>query len=108
MHLYFHLCGSVVVHFPCLDLSLLDGFEDGVDEGGCGLAVWYLADYESLVVKLLYLCPYLELSAALSVVVFAHVDASSRGEIRIELEFFAMQVFHGGIAYIIEVMRKNL
>ena len=37
MHLDFHFCSRVVVHLLCLYLSLVDGFQYGVDKRGGGL-----------------------------------------------------------------------
>ena len=108
MHLYLHLGGGVVVHLARLDLAFLYGLEDGLDERGGGLAVWYLADDEGLVVELLYLRPHLEHSAALAVVIAADVDAASRGEVGIELEGLAVEIGYGGVAELAEVVGKDL
>ena len=106
MHLYLHLCRSVVVYLTHLYLALFYGAQYRVYERCCCLSVRYLAYYESLVVKLLYLCTHFQCASALSVVISSHVDAASRGEVRIEYERLAVQITDGCIAYIVEVVRK--
>ena len=81
VYLYLHLSGGVVVHFPCLDFPLVDGFEYRLYQSGGCLAEGDFAYHERLVVELFDFRPHLELSAALSVVVFAHIDASACGEV---------------------------
>ena len=108
MHLYLHLCGRVVVHLACLYLALLDGLEYRVDKRSGGLAEGYLAYHERLAVELFYLCPHLQRAPALSLVVFAHVDASARREVGIERKRLAVQIAYGGVAYLVEVVRQNL
>ena len=107
MYLYFHLCGSVVVHLPCLDFSLFNGSQYRVDERGGGLAVGYLAYHKCLVVQFFNLGPHFQCSPSLSVVVFAHINTSSCGEVGIECEWFAMQIADGGIADIVEVVGED-
>ena len=106
VHLYLHLRRRVVVNLPRLYLALLYGLEYGVDECGSGLAIRYFAYDERLVVEFLYLCPHLQHSAALPVVVSAHVDASARREVGEELEWPAVQIGHGSVAQLAEVVRK--
>ena len=108
VHLNLDLGGCVVIHLACLDFSLLDGLEDGIDEGCGGLAKGYLADDESLVVELLYLSPHLKRSSTLSVVVFSHVDTAPGGEIGVELEGTFVEIGYGCVAYLAEVMREYL
>ena len=83
MHLYLHLGGSVVVNLARLYLALVYGFEYGVDERCGGLAVWYLLYDDGLVVYLLNLGAHFELSAALTVVILAHVYRAAGGEVGI-------------------------
>ena len=106
MHLYLHLGCRVVINLPGLDLAFFDGLEYGVDECGRGLAEWYLAYDECLVVEFFYLCPDLQRASPLSVVILAHVDASSRGEVGIELEWHVVQIGNGCVAQLAEVMRQ--
>ena len=108
MHLDFHFCSRIVVHLLSLYLSLVDGFEDGVDKRGGGLRERYLADDYGLRVELLYLSPHLHHASTLTVVVSCHVNGSACGEVREELEVLSAQVMYGGVADFHEVMRQNL
>ena len=83
VNLYLHLGSSIVIHFLCLNLALVDGFEDGVDKRGCGLGERNLAYDDSLGVELLYLCTHLNHSATLTVVVACHINRATRGEVGI-------------------------
>ena len=108
MHLYLHLCSSIVIYLTCLYLAFFDGLEDRVDESGRSLAERYLAYDKGLVVEFLYLRSHLKRASTLSVVVFSHVDTAPGGEVGEELEGTVVEIGNGGITYLAEVMRKNL
>ena len=108
VHQNLHLRRRVVVHLACLYLSLVNGFEYGVDERRCGLAVRYLLYGDGLAVYLLYLGAHLELSSALSVVVFAHVYGAACGEVWIEGELLSAKIAYRRVAYLHKVVRQNL
>ncbi len=84
MHEDLHVGRGNVIYLSCLDLSLFHRLGDGVDEASGGFAVWNLGDDEGLVVELVYLGSHLQDASTLTVVVFAHVDGSTRWEVRID------------------------
>lgn len=92
----------------CLDLTLLDSFEDRVNQCLRCLGEWYFTDDECLGVELLNLGTYLQHATPLSVVVFGHIDGASCGEVGEELERFLMQITDGSITYLHEVMGQDL
>ena len=108
MNQYLHLGSRVVVDLARLYLAFLYGFQYRVDERRGGLAVWYLAYGERLAVQFLNPGAHLERASALPVVVLAHVDAAARGEVGVEPELLAVQVAHGGVAQLAEVVGQNL
>ena len=108
MHLYLDLGGGVVIHLARLYLTLLDGFQNRIDECGCGLAERNLTYYERLVVEFLNPCPHLKTASTLSVVVFTHVYTAARGEVGVKLEGAVVQIGYGCITNLAEVMRQDL
>ena len=107
LHLYLHLGSRQVLHVACLDLALVDSFQYRVDNRLRGLRERYLADDQRLRVQLLYLGTHLQHAATLSVVVFRHVDGTSRGEVGIQVELLAVQVADGSVAQFHEVVGQD-
>ena len=105
---YLHVCRGVVVHLSCLYLSLIDCFQDRVNQGCRRLAERYLTDDEGLLVHLLYLCTHPHHSASLPVVVFRHINRTSCQEVWVELERLVVQIAHSSITQFVEVMRQYL
>ena len=108
VYLYLHLSRREVFHVAHLDLAFVYGFQNAVDERLCGLAERYFSDDERLRVKFFYLRPHLQHAATHAVVVFAHVNATARGEIGIELEGFSLQIAHGSVADLAHVVGQDL
>ena len=108
VHLYLNFGRRIVVYLACLYLSLVYGFQNRVDKRRSCLAERYLLNHERLVVELLDLGSYFQCSASLSVVVFAYIDAASRGKVGINTEVFTFQIADGRIADIVQVVRKYL
>ena len=50
MNLYFNFCCGVIVNFLCLDLSLFNGFEDGINESDSCLGERNFLDYKGLII----------------------------------------------------------
>ena len=90
----------------CLYFPLFNGFLDTLDEAFHGFGEGKVAYDECLLVELLNLGSYFQHAAALSVVVFRHVDASPRLEVGIEMELLTVQIADGGIADLAEVVRQ--
>ena len=107
LHLNLDACRRQVVYVACFDLALLDGFLNTVYQAVNGLRVGQVAYDERFLVQFLNLRPHLQHAAALSVVVFAHVDAAACLEVGIEVELLAVQVRDGCIAYLTEVMGQD-
>ena len=108
MHLNFHLRSRVVVHFLGLNLTFIYRSQYRVDEGGGGFAKRNLLDNQRLVVQFLNLGPHFQRSAPLSVIVFLHVNAATRGEVWIQLELFASEIMNRSLANLIQVVWQNL
>ena len=88
----FNTSSSHVLHLASLDLSLLYGFEDGVDERTslgrrtCGASVRKFGDGKSLAVTLFYLGTNAHRTATLTIIVLRDINAAACLEVRIELE----------------------
>ena len=108
MYYYVHLLRSEVIDLLYLDLPGLLGLEDGLDDYWGRLAVWNFRDGQGVLVYLLDLCTYLNLSAFASAAVFRAVGGTSCQEIRENLEIPALKYIDGCIDEFIEVMRENL
>ena len=108
LHLYLDLRSRQVFHVTGLDLALLDGFQNGVDDGLRRLGERNLADDQRLRVQFLYLGTHLQHTTALSVVVFRHVDAATRREVGIKMELLVVQIGNGSVAQLHEVVRQDL
>ena len=114
VHQYLHVGGCHVLHLAHLYLALLGSLQYGVDESGgfgcraCGLAEGNLRNGQRLVVALLYLGSHTHRTSALAVVVTAHVNAAARGEVGIQLELLAMEVFDGSLANLTYVVWQYL
>ena len=110
----FHARRRHVLHLAHLDLAFLGGLQDAVDElAGLlrrtrGLAEGYLRDGEGLGVALLDFRTHPHHAASLAVVVFRHIDAAPRGEVRIELEGLVVEISDSRIAQLVQVMRQDL
>ncbi len=73
--------GRVVLDVAHLDLALVVGLDDALDQAGGGGAVGDLGDDQRLVVLLADAGPRTHAAAALALVVVAHVGQTGRGEI---------------------------
>ena len=110
----FHTSSRQVLHLAHLDFTLLRSLQDRVDERTRmlrrtrRLAERNLRDGKRLVVALLNLRTHTHHPTTLTVVVLAHVDASTRREVRIELERLVVEIIHRSITDFIEIMRENL
>ena len=105
---HLHLVGGVVLHPLDLDLALVVGLEDALDEGGRGHAVRHLLHDEGLVVLLAQLGPDPDTSAPEAVVVLLTVGLSSGREVRQKLEAAALEVGHRPVDELVEVVRQHL
>ena len=108
LHLNLHVAGRHVDDAAGLDLTFLNGFGDGVLQGGSRLGVGYLTDDERLVVEFVDLGSDAHHAATLSVVVFAYVDGTAGGEVGIEMKLLTFEVVDGSIADLVEVMGQYL
>ena len=81
--------GGVVLDFAYLDFAFLEGFENGVDNGACRLAVRNLGNGKCLVIDFFDFGTYAQCAATLTVVVARGVDESSGGKVGQKLEVFA-------------------
>ena len=107
MYLYLHLCRCHVINLFYLYFPFFHSFQYRLLQCVGRLAKRNLPDDERLVVEFLYLCPDLEYSPALSVVVAAYVNGTASGEVGIELERLATQVADGSIAQLAEVVWQH-
>ena len=108
MHENLYVGRGDVFYLSCLDFSLFHRLGDAFDEAHRGFAIWNLGDDEGLAVELIYLGSHLQGSATLTVVVFAHVDGSTRWEVRVDGKLFSPEVVDGSIAEVVEVMWQYL
>ena len=106
MHLNFHLSRRVVVHTFGLNLPLINGFQNAIDKRRGGFAERNFANDERLAVQLLNL--HLQHTAALPIVIFAHVDGTTCGEIGIESKRLATQIVNGGLANLSQIVGQQL
>ena len=61
-----------------------------------------------MVVHLFYFCTHAHATTPGTVVVFRYLDGSTRLEIRVKLEIFAVEVTDSGITNLVEIVGKNL
>ena len=108
MHQYLHFFRGKVFYLPYLDFTLFAGLYNRVAHTRYRLAIWYFGDGQCLVVYLVNLGAYLHHAPPFAIVVFRYVDGASRLEVGVEVEFLFAQVGYGGIAKLVEVMRKYL
>ena len=108
MHLNFHLGRRVVVHTFGLNLPLINGFQNTIDKRRGGFAERNFANNERLAIQLLNLRPHLQHTAALPIVIFAHVDGTACGEIGIESKRLATQIVDGGLANLRQIVGQQL
>ena len=87
-----------------LDLALVDGLQDAVNDGLGGLRERNLADDQRLGVQLLNLGTHLQHAASLAVVIFGYIYRTARGEVGIQVELLAVQVGNGSVADFDEVV----
>ena len=69
----FNLFGCHVLNLLDLDLPLVLGFQDRIDEDMGSLSEWYFRDCNSVLVDFLDACAHLDLPSALAGVVFRAV-----------------------------------
>ena len=91
-----------------LDLALILGFQDGIDDDLGGLAVGDLRDGDGVLVALLDLGADLDHAAAAPFLVLRAVGVTAGGEVRIELDLLAFQDVDGGVEQLVEVVRQDL
>lgn len=103
-----HLGGRVVIDLANLYLALLGSLQYGVDERRGGLAIGNLGDGQRLVVHFVDTGTHAHRTAAFTVVVAGHVDETARLEVGVEHEVLTLEVAHGGIAQLVEVVGENL
>ena len=89
MHLNLNLSRRHVVNLLNLYLSLFNSLQYRLFQGVGSLAERQVADNESLVVELLYLCSHLQHTTTLTVVVSTNVDRTASREVWIESKWFA-------------------
>ena len=65
-----YILGSIVIDLLDLDLPLVIGCQDGIDDGIGGGPERYLGDDQCLLIDLADLCPGADLSPACPVIVF--------------------------------------
>ena len=81
MHLNLDVGSRQILHLTGLDLTFLNGLDDGVLQRLRGLGEGNLTDDERLLVHLLDFRPHLDGAASLAVVVFRYIDAARGGEV---------------------------
>ena len=104
----FYLFGSQILYLANLDFPLFAGFHDGVAHRWDGLPERNFGDGKRLVVYFIDFGTNLHHTTTFAVVVLRHVDGTACLEIGIELELLLAQIGDGGIAKLVEVVRKNL
>ena len=104
----FYLFGSQILYLANLDFPLFAGFHDGVAHRWDGLPEWNFGDGKRLVVYFIDFGTNLHHTTTFAVVVLRHVDGTTCLEVGIELELLLAQIGDGGIAKLVEVVRKNL
>ena len=113
MHQYLHVGSGVILHLARLDFAALYSLQYRVYEAAValccraagGLAIRNLSYHQRLVVQFLYLGAHLHHTAALPVVIVAHVYAAPCGEVGIEVKLLIVQVADGCVAKLVEVVR---
>ena len=102
----FHLVGGHVLDLLDLDLPLVLGLEDGLDEVLGVLAEGYLRDGDGALVYLLYTRAHLHAPAALALHILAAVGEAAGGEVGIQFVRLALEYGHGGVQQLVEVVRQ--
>ena len=105
---YFRLLSAQVLNLADLDLALVVGGNDALENVSGILSERKLRDFQGLLVYLQDSGPDGYLSAPLSVRIAAHVHDSSGREIRIEVIFLAPEESYGSVNDLVEIVRKNL
>ena len=108
MNLDFHLCRSQVIYAFSFDFTLFDSLGDTLDQCANGFGERQLANDECLLVKFLNLGAHFQHTAALAIIIFRYIDASTCLEVGEEMKFLFMQIADGSITNFAEVMRQNL
>ena len=103
-----HLVRGHVLDLLDLDLALVLGLEDGVDEVLGVLAVGDLRDGDGVLVDLLDAGADLDGAAAAAGEVLAAVGEAAGGEVGIDLVGLALEDRHGGVEQFVEVVREDL
>ena len=103
-----HELGRVVLYPLDLDLALVIGFEDAVNQGGRGHTVGQFLHDEGLVVLLADLGPHPDAAAAQAIVVLLAIRLTPGREIRQQFETAPLQVGHGPVDDFVEIVRQHL
>ena len=107
VHHHLHLVGGVVLHLLDLDLALVVGLQDAVNQRPRGHPVRNLANDQRLAVDLVDSRTHANTVPAKAVVVVFHVRHPAGGEIRIELEAFVLVVRDARINQLNEVVGQD-
>ena len=103
-----HVLGRVVLDLLDLDLALVVGFDDGVNDTGRSRSKRNLRDDERLLVVYGNLGAATDATAAFTVVVLREIGNAPRRKIREDLHLAAAEVRNGGINELNKVVRKHL
>ena len=103
-----HAAARHVVDLLDLDLALVVGLDDRVDEAFRGLAVRDFRDGQGPFVGLDDAGADLHFSAPQAFVVTGAVDQTAGGEVRIEFEIFLAEGGHARVEQFVEVVRQDL
>ncbi len=105
---YLHIGGCIVIDLPDLDLALVIGREDGIDDGSRSGAIGDFADHQGFLILQDYFGAQADLPAPKTIIVPGNIDHAAGEKIGEEFELFFLQDFDGGIDELVEVMRKYL
>ena len=105
---YLHLVRGHVLYLFDIDFLLVLSLDYGVDNGMGGFPVRDFRDCDGGLVYLVDARPYLHNASTLSLVVLGAVRDASGGEVRQNLEGFALEDGYGCVYELVEIMGKNL
>src|SRR5258708_9798198 len=106
LDLYFS--GGIIRHFPDLDLSLVVGLDDRVDQLGGRHAIGNVFNQQGLFIEFFDVGAYADLSPSLAIIIVGAVEHASCLEVRVELEFLSFQAFDRRLAEFATIMRQDL
>ena len=108
MNHHLHLVGGVVFHFFDLDLALVVGFQNAVNQRTRSDPVRHLTDHQRLVVQLVNPGTHAHPVPPEAVVVVFDIRHAPRRKVRIKFESLVLVVRNARIDEFDEVVRQNL